>query len=295
MQMIPYTTFLKHTFAMKRTILFLLTLALVAACNRSETQYRAIADTLNTSEPLELSRITKAHDMIIDASNLTDEQTTHLQELFVKYIFACADVQTSLMEEAYGTALTANDPQLMEQQLDSLNRAMSNLRQYGIVMYTSEGGINTDIMPMFIAEAFWKYMTPLERTIATLSELEIETPSLNDAAINISYEEVAQRLKMCDDMLAQYPDDPLTPQITACQKYYLAILLAGDDNSPVFDWQTNTLMPQVQQIIELYIAEYPDAVSTPTLQQFMALAAASNFKKSADIDTFIEQHILEQN
>ena len=162
-------------------------------------------------------------------------------------------------------------------------------------MYTSEGGINTDIMPMFIAEAFWKYMTPLERTIATLSELEIETPSLNDAAINISYEEVAQRLKMCDDMLAQYPDDPLTPQITACQKYYLAILLAGDDNSPVFDWQTNTLMPQVQQIIELYIAEYPDAVSTPTLQQFMALAAASNFKKSADIDTFIEQHILEQN
>ena len=75
----------------------------------------------------------------------------------------------------------------------------------------------------------------------------------------------------------------------------LAILLAGDDNSPVFDWQTHTLMPQVQQIIELYIAEYPDAVSTPTLQQFMALAAASNFKKSADIDTFIEQHILEQN
>ena len=82
--MIPYTTFLKHTFAMKRTILFLLTLALVAACNRSETQYRAIADTLNTAEPLELSRITKAHDMIIDASNLTDEQTTHLQELLVK-------------------------------------------------------------------------------------------------------------------------------------------------------------------------------------------------------------------
>ncbi|MGM9745511.1 MAG: hypothetical protein ACI30H_00905 [Paludibacteraceae bacterium] len=280
---------------MKRTLLFLITLCVVAACNRGETQYQAIADTLNTSEPLELSRITKAHDMIIDASHLTAEQATHLQELFVKYIFACADIQTSLMEEAYGTALTTNDPQLMEQQLDSLNRAMSQLRQYGIMMYTSEGGITTDVMPIFIAEAFWKYMTPLERTIATLSELEVETPSLNDAAINITYEEIAQRLKMCDDMLARYPNDQLTPQIVACQKYYLAILLAGADNSPVFDWETQMLMPQIQQIIELYITEYPDAVSTPLLQQFMALAAASNFKKSADIDTFIEQYILEQN
>lgn len=280
---------------MKRTLLCLITLCVVAACNRGETQYQAIADTLNTSEPLELSRITKAHDMIIDASHLTAEQATHLQELFVKYIFACADIQTSLMEEAYGTALTTNDPQLMEQQLDSLNRAMSQLRQYGIMMYTSEGGITTDVMPIFIAEAFWKYMTPLERTIATLSELEVETPSLNDASINISYEEIAQRLKMCDDMLAQYPDEPLTPQIIACQKYYLAILLAGVDNSPVFDWNTRTLMPQIRQIVELYITEYPDAASTPTLQQFMALAAASNFKQSADIDTFIEQNILEQN
>lgn len=280
---------------MKRTLLFLITLCVVAACNRGETQYQAIADTLNTSEPLELSRITKAHDMIIDASHLTAEQATHLQELFVKYIFACADIQTSLMEEAYGTALTTNDPQLMEQQLDSLNRAMSQLRQYGIMMYTSEGGITTDVMPIFIAEAFWKYMTPLERTIATLSELEVETPSLNDASINISYEEIAQRLKMCDDMLAQYPDEPLTPQIIACQKYYLAILLAGVDNSPVFDWNTRTLMPQIRQIVELYITEYPDAASTPTLQQFMALAAASNFKQSADIETFIEQNILEQN
>lgn len=280
---------------MKRTLLFLITLCVVAACNRGDTQYQAIADTLNTSEPLELSRITKAHDMIIDASHLTAEQATHLQELFVKYIFACADIQTSLMEEAYGTALTTNDPQLMEQQLDSLNRAMSQLRQYGIMMYTSEGGITTDVMPIFIAEAFWKYMTPLERTIATLSELEVETPSLNDASINISYEEIAQRLKMCDDMLAQYPDEPLTPQIIACQKYYLAILLAGVDNSPVFDWNTRTLMPQIRQIVELYITEYPDAASTPTLQQFMALAAASNFKQSADIDTFIEKNILEQN
>ncbi|MGN0186773.1 MAG: hypothetical protein ACI392_03400 [Paludibacteraceae bacterium] len=280
---------------MKRPLLFLLTLFVVVACNRSETQYNAIADTLNTAEPLELSHIAKAHDMIIDASNLTDEQAAHLQDLFVKYIFACADVQTSLMEEAYGTALTTNDPQQMERQIDSLNRAMSQLRQYGIMMYTSEGGITTDVMPIFIAEAFWKYMTPLERTIATLSELEVETPSLNDAAINITYEEIAQRLKMCDDMLARYPNDQLTPQIVACQKYYLAILLAGADNSPVFDWETQMLMPQIQQIIELYITEYPDAVSTPLLQQFMALAAASNFKKSADIDTFIEQYILEQN
>lgn len=278
---------------MKRTALpFLFAAALLAGCNRSERQYRAIVETLDVSAPLELENIAKAHDMIADASGMDSEQTAHLQELFINYMTACADVQTSLMEEAYGTALNTPDAETAGRRMDSLTASMDDMRRYGLLMYASEGGIATEIMPSYIASAFARYLTPSERELAELSELEVETPSLNDASVAVALDEIAHRLKRCDDMLAAYPDDQLTPQIAACQKYYLAILLAGADNSPVFDWKTGRLQPEIQQTAEAYIETYPDAASTPVLREFLDIAARSDYKNSPALKRFISEKIL---
>jgi len=278
---------------MKRIALpFLLAATLLVGCNRSERQYRAIVETLDVSAPLELENIVKAHDMIADASGLNSEQTEHLQELFFRYMIACADVQTSLMEEAYGAALNTPDAEAADRQIDSLAAVMDDMRRYGLLMYASEGGIETEIMPMYMAEAFWRYLTPSERALAELSELEVEAPSLNDASVAVELDEIAHRLKRCDDMLAAYPDDQLTPKFVECQKYYLAILLAGADNSPVFDWKTGHLLPEIEQIAEAYIEAYPDAASTPLLREFLEIAAQSDYKKSPALQQFISKKVL---
>lgn len=279
--------------AMKRTaLLFFAAALLLAGCNRSERQYRAIVETLDVSKPLELENITKARDMITDASGLTSDQTAHLQELFIGYLTACADVQTSLMEEAYGAALNTPDADEAVRRIDSLTTTMDSMCNYGLLMYASEGGIETEIMPLYVAHAFWRYLTPSERDLAELSEMEMENPSLNDAAIAVEFDEIAHRLKRCDDMLAAYPDDQLTAQMTACQKYYLAILLAGSDNSPVFDWATGRLQPEIQQTAEAYIETYPDAASTPILREFIDIAAQNDFKDSPALQRFVSEKIL---
>lgn len=278
---------------MKRTTLpILLAVALLMGCNRSERQYNAIVETLDVSAPLELKNIADAHDMIADASGLNEEQTEHLQELLIHYMTACADVQTSLMEEAYGAALNTPDAEAADRQMDSLTATMDDMRRYGLLMYASEGGIETEIMPLYVAEAFWKYLTPSERALAELSELEVETPSLNDASVAVTLDEIAHRLKRCDDMLAAYPDDQLTPQIAACQKYYLAILLSGVDNSPIFDWQSGRLLPEIQQIVEAYIEAYPDAASTPILHEFLEIATQNDYKNSPALEQFVAEKVL---
>lgn len=95
-----------------------------------------------------------------------------------------------------------------------------------------------------------KYLSEAERDLAKLAELEVEDPSLQDASITISYQELVGRtdVKMCDDMAYKFPKDELYPQIVACQKFYLALLLAGADNSATFDWETkNWILKCVKQ------------------------------------------------
>ncbi len=277
---------------MKRITFLLLLIVTMMACNNNQKQFQDIVDTLNTSAPLELENISKARKLIAQTKNLSDAQVATLQDLFINYLIACADAQAGIMEEAYGSALNTADAEQAEIATDSLNTEMEKLRNYGILMYSSETSITTEIMPMFFAETFWHYLTPSEQKIAELSELEIEVPSQTDASISISYDEIAQRLKMCDDMIAQFPDDALLPQIVACQKYYLMLLLVGTENSPVFDWQTNRLTPQIEQIVEIYIDEYPEAKSTPILQEFLEIVRKNKQQKTAEIDDFVAKHEL---
>ena len=270
-------TFAENVRTMKRTLFFtLLVAAVFSACNRTERQYNAIVETLNLSVPLELENIAKAHDMIIDASNMDSVQVAKLQELFINYIYANADMQQGLMQEAYSAALnTPNDTLL----LDSLENVMDGMRRYGLLMYASEGEIIAHTMPAYIAEAFDKYLTPSERDMIRLTEIEVETPSVTDEGVIVTNEELAHRLKLCDDMLAAYPNDQMTAEIKACQEHYLICLLLNADNQ-----QDSTL----QQTIEAYVESYPDAASTPLLQQFLEIADQPN----ADHKKFIEQNIL---
>lgn len=88
-------------------------------------------------------------------------------------------------------------------------------------------------------------------------------------------------------MAYKFPKDELYPQIVACQKFYLALLLAGADNSATFDWETKKLNPEVRQTVINYIAEHPDAESTKTLKEFMAIMKRNNYQSSSESDVFL--------
>ena len=163
--------------------------------------------------------------------------------------------------------------------IDSLENVMDGMRRFGLLMYASEGEIIAHTMPAYIAEAFDKYLTPSERDMIRLTEIEVETPSVTDEGVIVTNEELAHRLKLCDDMLAAYPNDQMTAEIKACQEHYLICLLLNADNQ-----QDSAL----QQTIEAYVESYPDAASTPLLQQFLEIADQPN----ADHKKFIEQNIL---
>ena len=272
---------------MKKIFTLILSVLLLAGCNNAKRQYESIVKTLDLTKPIALENIKKAHLMITEANEFTPEQAIDLQERFTSYIGVCAQKEAEQIEEKYNTILSSDDSEHIEAQIDSLNKSVEPLREYGIIIYSAEGYIESEIMPMYVAELFWKYLSEAERDLAKLAELEVEDPSLQDASITISYQELGDRLKMCDDMAYKFPKDELYPQIVACQKFYLALLLAGADNSATFDWKTKKLNPEVRQTVINYIAEHPDAESTKTLKEFMVIMKRNNYQSSSESDVFL--------
>lgn len=272
---------------MKKIMILLLTIVLLVGCDNTKRQYESIVKTLELSDSLSLETIKKAHLMISEANNFTPEQAIDLQERFTCYVSAYAQKEAQQIEEKYTTILSSEDSENIDTQIDSLNTSVEPLREYGIIIYSAEGYIESEVMPMYVAQLFWNYLSEAERELAKLAELEVEHPSLQDASITISYQELSDRLKMCDDMAYKFPKDELYPQIVACQKFYLALLLAGADNSATFDWETKKLNPEVRQTVINYIAEHPDAESTKTLKEFMAIMKRSNYQSSAESDIFL--------
>lgn len=278
---------------MKKIITLLLTIVLLAGCDNTKRQYESIVKTLELSDSLSLETIKKAHLMISEANNFTPEQAIDLQERFTCYVSAYAQKEAEIIEEKYTTILSNDDSENIDIQIDSLNKSVEPLREYGIIIYSAEGYIESEVMPMYVAQLFWNYLSEAERELAKLAELEVEHPSLQDASITISYQELADRLKICDDMATNFPKDELYQQIKACQNFYLALLVRGVDNSATFDWETKKLQPEVRQTIMNYIAEHPEAESTQTLKEFMTIVERHNYQSSKELEAFTEQISIE--
>lgn len=279
---------------MKKIITLVFTVLLLVGCNNAKRQYESIVKTLDLTKPVSIENIKKAHLMITEANDFTPEQAIDLQERFTSYISICAQKEAEQIEDKYNTILSSDKSENIDAQIDSLNKSVEPLREYGIIIYSAEGYIESEIMPMYVAELFWDYLSEAERALAQLAELEVEEPSLQDASITISYQELGDRLKMCDDMAANFTKDELYPQIVACQKFYLALLLAGADNSATFDWETKKLHPEVRQTVINYIAEHPQAESTKTLKEFMAIMRRTNYQSSAESDAFLRKISTEE-
>lgn len=278
---------------MKKIITLLLAIVLLAGCDNTKRQYESIVKTLELSDSLSLETIKKAHLMISEANNFTPEQAIDLQERFTCYVSAYAQKEAEIIEEKYTTILSNDDSENIDIQIDSLNKSVEPLREYGIIIYSAEGYIESEVMPMYVAQLFWNYLSEAERELAKLAELEVEHPSLQDASITISYQELADRLKICDDMATNFPKDELYQQIKACQNFYLALLVRGVDNSATFDWETKKLQPEVRQTIMNYIAEHPEAESTQTLKEFMTIVERHNYQSSKELEAFTEQISIE--
>lgn len=120
-----------------------------------------------------------------------------------------------------------------------------------------------------------------------------------DAAITISWDELALRLAECEEFFASYPEDNVR-RMAAGELYinYLRSYMIGQDNTPTYSYEDNKVKQEVLDSYDKFIADYPDYVTSDLIKSYKEILADSNntvndeiFEKVDDIcnqasDTF---------
>jgi hypothetical protein len=61
------------------------------------------------------------------------------------------------------------------------------------------------------------------------------------------------------------------------------------DNTPVFDYESQKLLPEVKKLYEKIIAQNDSRKSSKIISDYYGILKTNNFKQPEDIDKFLEE------
>ncbi|MHB1376406.1 MAG: hypothetical protein ACYCXB_03170 [Candidatus Humimicrobiaceae bacterium] len=98
-----------------------------------------------------------------------------------------------------------------------------------------------------------------------------------DAALTISWNELASRLINCEGFLISYPEDNIRKkEVGDLYMKYLVSYFLGQNNTPSFSYENNTIRPDVLDSYNKLVSEYPDSITTALTKQYQTILEGNN-------------------
>jgi hypothetical protein len=101
---------------------------------------------------------------------------------------------------------------------------------------------------------------------------------------------LGERLAFWDDFILQYPGSVFFKHAKPMKKMYLYYFLAGMDNTPAFNYIDNTIDQNFLEAYRNYVKVHTSHPSAAVIQEYLALLERSDFKKSPEIETYIQKY-----
>lgn len=165
----------------------------------------------------------------------------YTDEMFVE------DYQTELIglwDSNSEGSLFLDIEKLEEIQNENLKELLEKLEIGKYKLITLEGAF----YPIIDYEALKKYNKYLDdetKDYLDIKALESNEPSIIDAGIYISLDELANRLIMVENYIKKYPESIKNEELLRIYSSYLKLYLNGSDNSPIYNYEDNIILEDV--------------------------------------------------
>lgn len=166
---------------------------------------------------------------------------------------------------------------------------MDELNSYGIQLEDiGEGCADLSFYPNYFYELFKSYTTEATREYLRLMAFEYANPFLFDAAVCISWEELADRVVNFEEYLDKYSNSMFTDDIKDLHNSYVILLLIGCDNTGTLDRSKTTykLYPDVRTAYQNIINTYPNRRVTDILKEYLNLLDDNNLNEE-ELEEFL--------
>lgn len=157
------------------------------------------------------------------------------------------DYQSELLrlwESGSQGSLFLNMDNLEEIKNEGLKELLEKLKQGKYKLINMEGALYP-IIDYEAIKGYNKYLDDETKNYLDIKALESNSPSVLDAGIYISFDELAERLIKVEHYIKVYPDSKKDEEILRLYSTYLKLYLFGSDNTPIYNPEDKLVLNEV--------------------------------------------------
>lgn len=162
------------------------------------------------------------------------------------------------------------------------------LKLFGVGLFTTEGMYYLDVDPDYFLTIFDKKVSKGLNDYLVQRRQEMIEGFSEDAGLVITFEQVYDRVVKWEKIIHDNPRFIMSESASRFYETYLVTLLTGMDNSRVFDFENERLLPEVKMLYEAIIKSGPQTKSTEIIKGYYQLLAANDFKHSPRADDYVQ-------
>lgn len=168
----------------------------------------------------------------------------------------------------------------------------SNLSSCGIDIFSSEGMYYLDVIPDFFYTNFKNRVSEGVAEYLNIRKDELRQGFSEDAGMLISFKELYERVKRWENFNNKYPKTVFRKEANSYYVTYLQTLMTGMDNSRIFDFDKNILLPEIKTLYKSIMKESPDSPTTKIISSYYTFLSRHNFKENDSIQIFLKTNDL---
>jgi len=167
-----------------------------------------------------------------------------------------------------------------------LKELMTEIFQGGFKLVALEGSFYPYIDYEFF-KRYAEFLSPMYFDYINVMALESNKIFSRDAALTISWDELALRLISCEEFLLNYPDETIRKRAVGdLYMRYLSSYMVGQNNTPSYSYENNIVYPEVLESYDKLLLEYPDYITTSLIRSYQEILA--------EIDNIINDSVFEE-
>jgi hypothetical protein len=240
---------------------------------------------LNQLPETKLSSIPFAIDYINTCIPVNYSNNDSILLLFETKYYSIANHLSDSLEIKYKSIIDQLDKDSTSAELTAFK---DNLAECGLGIFMTEGMYYIDALYDYEFQKFQNRVSKGSRDFLNIRKDELKQGFSEDAGMLISFDELYQRIRRWENFITTFPNTCFCNTAKGYYSMYLSTLITGMDNSPVFDYDNNTLLPEIKQLYEKIMKEDSDSQTKKIISDYYAFLVRHNFQYNDSINSFLE-------
>lgn len=261
---------------------------------RNEAQQKKIMqnlDTLINSNANEKQVITFVNNNIAyvskeNASKMVFAIETTQKKNISNYIYGMTDdIQGKIIEEFNWNF---NMDKIDDVKNPNLKKYLKNIKDSGYRLFESEG-MYCPIIDYARYCEYAEYVTDDIREYIAIMAEESTHIATDDAAIVISWDEVLKRACVQEEYIKKYPQSLRLNEMKQLYEEYVRYCLFGTNNTPSFDYQTETIDEKLLESYKEIVQKDNDNNITQQIKDYLKILENNKFKRTNEVESYINE------